>query len=686
MASGTMNKKRTKNQTQKPDEPLKVFEFHGFSTNRELDGQAVGDCPFCDKPDKMFVNIENGKFDCKSCGISGNKYSFLQLTYERALNEMRKSRYSKISKVRQNIPAEAFEQWGIVYDSANKDYLVPYSNDKGSMVNLGRWTGERGAPIIKTATCKLHLFGLPFLQPTGPIYLVEGEWDCIALWWLLNKIHEESEPFSVLASPGASVFKDEWIKFFLNRDVVIVGDNDEPGIRGLDKKVSVLHHHPLRSLKAVHWPESTPDGYDLEDLVASGIKAPNKTYKKLQKYIEPVAQLDGNAEDIEPIEDFNEVLKKYREHIHLSEEMEDALAVMFATCFSIRDEQIPLWMFLVGPSGSGKTLLLQSIGNTHWTHFEGTLGPRTLVSGAKAEFDPSLLPSLIGRTLVVEDYTQTLTASSTDLDKLLGTLRMVYNGRYEVSYGNGVQRVYPDPSSNFKTCYFSMLCGVTHAIKKHEKAEYGERWLRFELKGVDIESAMRRAFRNIKERVNAEFVLRPIANAFLARKVDTSNLPIITRSIEDKLVGLAKIISYIRSRAERYQGRLIYRPVREVPTRLGMQLLRLGQYLAFVYGKDKVDDRCYRLVKKVALDTCDSWHRDCFIALMENPSGLEADEISLEGGIEKTQTHRCLSDLRDLGAIVRKRVKASGNRGQRPFIWRLSRDAKQAVAMSKLRE
>jgi hypothetical protein len=686
-----VTKKRKTKRNKEDSSPLDLYEAHGFLRTTTKSGQHIGACPFCDHDDHFYINKDDGRFSCKSCGLEGNKYSFLQQIYESCLQSTRDKHWKQIAKQRQDLPWQIYREAGIAYDNLQKCYLFPVWNDKGSLVNLYKWSGKRGDNLYSTATCKLHLLGIHAIEEHGPIYLVEGHWDYLALGWLLEKEHDG--PYTVLAIPGASNFNEERdVKFFIDREVYVLFDNDDPGRKGQEKVIEILHRHPLASLRCVQWPESYKDGFDLEDLIAEDVSHPRKALSKLKKFIHSVTQIAEDEEEIEPIETFRDVVKEYKKHMHLSKELEDALALMFAVCFSVREESIPLWMFFVGPPGTGKTLLLQSIGQTHRTHFESSLGPKTLVSGQKGDYDPSLLPRLIGRTLVVKDWTELLTMSAQDQEQVISVLRGAYDGRYEKTYGNGMVRVYPSPDSSHRTCYFSLIAGVTHSIYKNDRSDYGERFLRFEIKPDKVEDHIRRALSNVREKVYPEFALRPIANAFLARKVDPENLPTLPKFMESRLVGLSTIISFIRSRVERHQGRLIYRPVLETPTRLAMQLLRLSRFLAFVYNKPAVDDQCYRLVKKVAMDTCYGWHRDAFLTLMQHTKGgIELDDIINKAQIEKTQAHRCMNDLLNLGAAHRKKMNEKQRRktghdgkGNIPYLWTLSEQAQRAVTLAKL--
>lgn len=684
-------KKKAKSKTI-DNNPLQLYEFHGFLRSTTKGNQHIGACPFCDHDDHFYINKDTGQFDCKSCLIKGNGYVFLREIYESCLKSTKIKHWKLIAKERQDIPWQAYRDEGIAYDNLQKVFLFPVLNDKGSITNLYKWSGQRGSNLYSTPTCNLNLIGTHAIESSGPIYLTEGHWDYVALKWLLNKEHDG--PTTVLAVPGAGNFREERdVKLLVNRDVNVTFDNDDAGRAGQDRTVEILHRYPLSSLKCLQWPESFKDGYDVEDLIAEELEFPKKALTKLDKFLQSVNQLTEEEENIEPIESWKVVVKEYKKHMHLSKELEDMLALLFAVTFSIRIEaMVPLWMFFVGSPGSGKSLLLQSLGNTRRTHFESSLGPKTLVSGQKGPFDPSLLPHLIGRTLIIKDWTTMLSKPAQEQEEVFGVLRDVFDGRHERTFGNGMVRVYPDPDSTHKTCHFSIASAVTHAIYKHDRADYGERWLRFELTSSSIQDQVRRALRNSKERLYPEFKLRPIANAFLAREVSEDNMPRIPLKMENRLVGLGTIISFIRSKVERHQGRLVYRPALEAPTRIAVCLQRLCEMLAFVYNKPVVDDDCYRLVKKVALDTCCGWHRDAFLTLMKNPRDLGMQEITDLGRFDnKTQTFRSLNDLKNLGAVtcrqmnnIERRRTGHMGKGNIPLVWRLSPEAKKAISQAKL--
>ena len=45
---------------------------------------------------------------------------------------------------------------------------------------------------------------------------------------------------TIVAAPGANVFKDSWFKFFKNKDLVIISDNDNAGKQMIKRIVEKL--------------------------------------------------------------------------------------------------------------------------------------------------------------------------------------------------------------------------------------------------------------------------------------------------------------------------------------------------------------------------------------------------------------------------------------------------------------
>jgi ribosomal protein L37AE/L43A len=88
-------------------ETLKPYEFHSleFSINGT---EAKSDCPSCGAVNKLFISKKTGQYDCKLCGNSGNKYTFMTEIHSNLLSSTSDQDYKRIKKLRGNLFPEDF--------------------------------------------------------------------------------------------------------------------------------------------------------------------------------------------------------------------------------------------------------------------------------------------------------------------------------------------------------------------------------------------------------------------------------------------------------------------------------------------------------------------------------------------------------------------------------------------------
>lgn len=950
--------RKKKKSVETDDKIIELFEFHGVVFNGSEGDQRIGKCPFCRKP-KLFVNSETGQFDCKTCGVEGNKYTFLEKIHAHWLKKTKVADRKRLSKLRGGIPSIAYKD--VAYRKDDNTFLIPERNVNESMVNIGTWN-KKGQPIYRTPGCKTHLGGISKLKAHGPIYFVEGQWDEYALRYLLSK---QGETASVV-SASSNTFKEEWLVHFRNRDVVIICDNDEAGDNGIKKRTDALSKIPLKSLKYLRWPDSYPDKYDLNDLIADHTDDFDECFHLLQKLIKPVKSTNGSkSKEIYTDLNFRKVLERYETCIYMTQSMKDALALNIAVVLSGKDEGEPLWLFLVGPPGcltgdsnvminrggksfniklenlyhkfhggssnggfgerrwnsgiptkiqsrseedgcirsiivndvvysgvkqvyrltlsdgrkikatadhrfftdrgwkklsqltvkdsiyadigqkkgerskknnypekeglrnhpyanrkepttnapngrycvavhrlvieagmnkmfleeyirilredpkrsaklkfldpslhvhhkdentmnfdadnlevctredhfknkhdfskhvlyqtglvkiqsikkigrqptydvccedphnfiangmvvhnSGKTLLLQNLSDSDYTHYESSLGPKTLVSGWKTADgeDPSLLPQIISKCLIVKDWTEIMAMPTSIQEEIYGVFRGVYDGRYERSFGNGIPpRIYPDPNGPHKTCRFSLIAGVTNKIFGDNRANMGERFIKFKLENDNVAARVKQAIANAKIDKSAEFESRDITRAFIESLYDHTDLVDVPSKIENQIAALAEITSNIRVQVERRQNQVLYPPEPEIATRLAKQTIRVARYLALVLGRKTIDDKVFSIVQKIAMDTCFSWHQKVFLEAARYAKGATRGDIAHKVKMAPSTADRCLFDLLEVGAVRRKQIGAKAFRDNKPgreaFNWYLSPEMKEAYRISRL--
>lgn len=135
----------------------------------------------------------------------------------------------------------------------------------------------------------------------------------------------------------------------------------------------------------------------------------------------------------------------------------------------------PLWAQIIGPPGCGKTAHLLLHEDWEDAVFVSRLSKNTLISGFRPEGDldddPSLLPKLDGKVLIVKDFTCILQGPREERDAVIGQLRDVFDGTASRSLGNVGLQTYKSK--------FNVLLAVTPVIDGYYSinTQLGERFI-----------------------------------------------------------------------------------------------------------------------------------------------------------------------------------------------------------------
>ena len=245
---------------------LKAYTAFGAAFPVLTGDEAVADsCWHCGVEKHLYVNTETGQYDCKSCGKSGNVYTFLRMIYSDALKYTKGDDYKRLSKAR-DIPVQTLKRWGLAFD--HDSWLLPAMSGKGEVLNLTRYYESSGEKR-STSGLELALFGVDQLSRDSnlPIFLTEGLFDGAALDAHLRQKRLRSR-YDILAVPGANSFKEKWCEYLRNRVVRIAFDNDQAGFDGQRRVAAVLRKEGVcDGIQLLKWPRGFPEGYDLNDLL-----------------------------------------------------------------------------------------------------------------------------------------------------------------------------------------------------------------------------------------------------------------------------------------------------------------------------------------------------------------------------------------------------------------------------------
>jgi len=650
---------------------VKAFSDHGINTNTVKNGQVVSQCLFCGKPEHFYLERNSGKWDCKSCGASGNVYTFLREVVEHYKPDTTETDYKALAKIRRLPPAaaETFRECGLVVDSLG--WVIPTVNaEKGTVVNLHTYyeNGSGKRELHATSAMNQQVYtptyshNGDFLHPLKdpikskwPVWIVEGHWDAIALRWLADKLKKE---IVVLGVPGAThVLKPATLELLEKRQTVrVVYDNDSSGKQWQLRTAELIKNHVKpRDIATIFWPTGLPDGYDLNDYIADNHRD-RKLWDRLESFFVPLSKQSVSRDKPKKAVSFNTLVKHYKKYFYLDRQMIDTWAVCLAVAISEKTKGEPLWIFVVGPPSSGKTVMLRSMETSERCVFQSVITPSSLVSGWRDEDgeDNSLIAQASGKTLIVNDYTTVLSLPSAVQEELNSILRDTYCGFFKRQYGNGVLKEYHD-------CQFSLIAGVTHAIHATASTMLGERFLKVEFlsKEHDSTTQLKQAIQTVQDKklqereVQAINDLRTLVTNFLDVGVP-DKVPTVPKWVIERLIPMVQVLCHLRTEVPRNQkGKVVCMPKIEIGSRLGKQILHLIQCLTVVLGKKTVDQQVYEIAERVLWDTASGWQKEAFVHLVKSVNPLTVQDLCTLIPVGATTIRQTVDDMELIG-ITRK--------------------------------
>lgn len=681
----------------------RIFETHGVEFSGTRGEEFYGSCPFSDKPDKFYVNRKTWLWDSKSAGMSGNIAKFLAEVadgYEEGFTEDERTRLSKHRK----LPPSAFSPWQVGFDGLH--FTVPVRDIQGHVVDVRMYEVKRKM-MRSTAGCKVGLLGVHKFKDelSAPIYICEGEWDAMAMQWLL-KINKRAG--LVVAVPGAGIFKRDWAKWFSGRRVYALYDHDEPGKKGaqtLSQRITGV----AKDIVYAHWPTELPNGFDVRDWIVYGIrkntldkcldrlhglfkKKPPRTGNTQKteggQTIRLIGKAEVSRERPEVVPTLKDVHGIYQKWLHLPNT--DAIDVMLAAAVSQKMDGLPIWIFLVGPPGGAKTITMEGLAGYQSTYATSSLTAHALISGAnfQGQQDPSLIPRLNGKVLVIKDFTTVLNLREDMKEEIFGILRDAYDGRCGKIFGNGVERAYESR--------FTIIAAVTPKIYEigARHAALGERFLKYvmgdNLDHHEEDKIISKAIDNVDHDKQMKEELMGVTAPFLEFGFDEMVAPKLDMDLHKRIIRLAQFGARLRGTVSRdtYNNEIMTgKPFAEVGSRLGIQLAKLARSLAVVRGKTTVTEKEYRLVRKVMLDTVSQRCEDIVRCLYQHQTTMKQQQGHLTAADIATQTRypmttvrRVIEDLHLLNVIARTGGSGSGYKHS----WSLSDYMMSAIADSKV--
>ena len=252
-----------------------IYQRLGVDFSNKSSEERIAQCPFCMK-EKLHVNDRSGVWNCFTCGESGNLIQFIRRLHEESFEGTKPRDIEQLCESRGNF-SKGFEDWGIAKSFLTDEWIVPAYNAKGAMVQLYQWNHK----LYPTKTLGHGLFGVNCFDDSRPIVdICEGPWDGMA-WYDATQLFDDN---SVIAVPGASIWKEQWNRLVEGKTVRILFDSDHPKTnKRSGKKMEPVGFRAAKSLARkladvaketlyLEWgPEGFnpdwPSGTDLRDLL-----------------------------------------------------------------------------------------------------------------------------------------------------------------------------------------------------------------------------------------------------------------------------------------------------------------------------------------------------------------------------------------------------------------------------------
>ncbi len=655
--------------------PGRAFIELGWNPIGEPDesNNVLGKCPFCGKP-KMYFNTEKTFWDCKACGKEGGFKSFIEEIHKKTLSETTEIDYKYLAAIKTGIKADTLEEFKISYQSSTKQWLVPYFKE-GVVSSLKRFDPDKKTFFQLTST-KLGLFGADdILTEHKNIYLCEGEWDRMIMQQTITRLKRNDTDVAV-SLPGATAFREDFHHHFKGKNVFCMFDHDEAGKKGALKAFGILQGVGA-SAQFLQWDNGTKDKTDIRDLF-NNLKLSKKFFRYISERMgsEPcgatVEELEKAKSRLElaPVYDGkmitpSEVYKVYNKWLKLEDN--HCLDVMFGSCIANRLDGDPVWIFLVAPSGGTKSVLTMSISEATCAFPCTTLTSASLISGApnKDGEDPSLIPKLNEKILIVKDFTTVLSAPEMERDSIFGILRDVYDGKIEKYFGTGTAREY--------SAYFGIVAGVTPAIDKYTEqyTSVGERFLKYNIPvPANTEELVYKALMNSNKETTMKQELEDIGSAVLAYNYMDKPLPEMNDEIAEKVVCLAIWVANTRGAVmrDRFSKEVTHMPYQELGTRLAKQFHKLMSGIAMFHGRTEITQYELDMIKDVALSTIPRKLKLALVPFIENPETTTTiHTLTQTTGLPEGTTRAILENLSVL-KIIQKIDKVGTSKPTQTYI------------------
>jgi hypothetical protein len=325
------------------------------------------------------------------------------------------------------------------------------------------------------------------------------------------------------------------------------------------------------------------------------------------------------------------IKESYRELLNLVEDDEpmiDAMVAVFVASRHTKMENLP-WIYGIAPPSGAKSTILLGMKLLHKksVYLLSRMTENGMVSAFRdpsdPKNDPSMLPKLHCKLLVVKDLTAMLSMKPAVISQIFGDLRDAFDGFYSKHSGTvGLQEY---------TAHFGMIAGCTEYIDfiSEQTHSLGERFLAIRLQrypeppkekvkrvkdSMDVDGTKTERMALLQERV-AFHLGRLIEED---EKAPLKPMPTVADEYRDILAKVATLLCYFRTQP---LGGHYLRA--EEPYRAVDQLLNLARSRAIADMRDYVSGDDITFAKRIAVDSLPEVRRKIAVGFCTRAPGTD---------------------------------------------------------------
>jgi len=313
----------------------------------------------------------------------------------------------------------------------------------------------------------------------------------------------------------------------------------------------------------------------------------------------------------------------------------------------------PVWLIFNSAARTGKSRTLQALTDLPSIQTVGNLTESALISGTPQKYRGRqssggiLLEPGEFRILVCDEFSQTMTQPSGDINQLFAVLRTVHDGHFTKSVGAGGGQTIRWKGKR------GLLIAATPEIDKHERLQrrLGPRFLQYRRRPCNIAEGVLPPSLEDECRLHVE-LKKAVVGLFSGISDLTALIFRLPDSLRRQLFQLATFIAMGRGIVETDdEGLLTEKPEIEPPIYLLNTLSRL--YMGCkVIGVD--DETAIEDIERVAKSTIPPLRLDILKVLSETGSAMSKAQIRKELSFSTFVVHKVLSELIYLKMVIKK--------------------------------